>query len=140
MQERKLCLQGRISRATLNKLGILFHKQIFSKSTSLDQFAHKFTFALSTCNKFVWNTVNCMHGCHKQLQVYSLICWFIYMVFSEELDLYRTRKKWKANWIEFFAKGIGFIISTRCNSVQLTSWKQLSFQLIYNDLRVELNL
>ena len=121
MQERKLRLQGRISHTTSHKLGMLFHKQIFSKSTSLDQFTDKFTFALSACNKFVWSTVNCMHivTC-KQLQVYSLICWFIYdfTVFSEELDLYKTGKKWKANWIELIGKGNWFHI---INMVKLSS-------------------
>ena len=57
---------------------------------------------------------------HKQLQVYSLICWFIYdfMVFSEELDLYRTGKKWKTNWIELTGKGNWFHI---INMVKLSS-------------------
>ena len=42
---------------------------------------------------------------HKQLQVDILIYWFIYMVFSEELDLYRTGKKRKVKWKEFFGRG-----------------------------------
>ena len=114
MQKRKLRLQGRISHTTSHKLGMLFHKQIFSKSTSLDQFTHKFTFALSACNKFVWSTVNCMHIVTNNFRfiAWSVGLFIILRVFSEELDLYKTGKKWKANWIELIGKGNWFHIVT----------------------------
>ena len=85
---------NRIPHATSHKLLMLFHTHVFSKSTG------SIHTQFYTCNKNCLtycqlHAYSCVHICdsHKQLQVYILIFWFVYMVFSEEPDLYRTGKK-----------------------------------------------
>lgn len=52
----------------------------------------------------------------------GLFIWY----FQENLIYIQLVNSKKANWVEVFAKEIGFIISTPCNSVQLTDMSQMN--------------